>query len=121
LNLPTSSHVELFQVSKAKDCLTEAIDLLRSLPAHSTSADKSTSTGDGAAAVSVARAHIVLAQLFKQSGDVPNATKHLIAHLHMLLSPLGSQLPLLPPPSQSTPAVGPEPPTLFQNGITFSL
>jgi len=110
-------------VSKAKDCLTEVIGLMRSLPAHSTSADKSASasTGDGAAAVSVACAHIVLAQLFKQSGDVPNATKHLIAHLHMLLSPLGSQLPLLPPPSQSTPAIGTQPPTLFQNGITFSL
>ncbi len=112
-------------MSKAKDCLTEAINIVRSSKSHSTSADNSTSASicEGEAAVSVACAHVVLAQIFKNSGDVPNATKHLIAHLHLLLSPLGSHPPLLPPSSQFTsssfpltPAFGPHPPTLFQNG-----
>ena len=92
----------MLQVSRAKDCLTEAVNLMQSAPSQPPSSDLSTAspTAAGAAAVSVACAHVVLAQLFKDSGDAHSATKHLISHLHMLLSPLGSHAPFLPPSAQ---------------------
>ena len=75
---------------------------MQSAPSQPPSSDLSTAspTAAGAAAVSVACAHVVLAQLFMDSGDAHSATKHLISHLHMLLSPLGSHAPFLPPSAQ---------------------
>ncbi len=103
------------QVSRAKDCLTEAVNLPRSTSSHPSSDTVSTSSNDAVAVVSVACAHLVLAQIFKDSGDSLNANKHLVAHLHMLLSPIGSFPPLLPPSSLPCPALVPSSPTLFQH------
>lgn len=106
------------QVSRAKDCLSEAINLMQSIPTQLPSNDLSaaSASGDGAAAVSVACAHIVLAQVFKDSGDALNASKHLIAHLHLLISPIGSHPPLLPPSTQRVATLVPPSPTLFLHG-----
>ncbi len=107
-----------FQASKAKDCLTEVINLMRSISAHpSSDHSTSSSTDEAAALVFVACAHVVLAQIFRDSGDALNATKYLIAHLHMLLSPLGTHPPALPPSSQLPQALCPSSPTLYIYGI----
>jgi hypothetical protein len=91
---------------------------MQSMPAHSASSDNSAafSSVEVSAVLSVACAHIVLAQLHQESGDNLNATKHLIAHLHMLLLPVGSDPPLITVTSRSIPMISPPSPTLYQHG-----